>query len=1127
MSKDLITYEHLQRFLPGGTATDPPKKKVRVFTSEAEFKNAEQEYNKRLYLYNKQLELENLIAKSVAEKKDYRDQIYKLVHINHQIGVPENKKITANLENGSLVTDNEYKSLNYYDAREGHNTIVPVFMYDRPIPVMYKPRDPLPHIAMKEAGRLPINIAAPELSKIDIQPIKNRYEGMEPLYMDVSDADYEKVPGPLRMDVEQPMEGQRGLRNKVRYGYKGEDGTVYYERGVPGTPGYQGRFSGKVDESKFHFTDELEYGGTLQKFVKGGPKRKSVDAPESNYQTMNNADQRAEYEAGWKAYSQGAEQWVNMLNREEERRGRELTPDEKEKFIEKFVKPEAGQRRFDYDPASDRRFDFLFDDGYTTWNTKENAPVYNYRRPLNITEDRGEYALEMDRFAKEWMGKEDTGFARALGFDAYSDKRSKNRAYDYARTKVAEQILASNPQGDRNRVEWMKTFSPEQLSIIQNSQAGYNMNPDMGTQFRQGMANLFGMDYSDEDLTPEEAKQASRLGALAPLGYTSNFVRGAISGDLGTAVQGRSARPMTYGSMESYVQPGSTQFLEELSLAGMDPLNTVGIGLLDDAGRAGRTGQAINAAGDLADASETSANIAGKLRRFGYNAAKWQPEGESTLANFMRKVKTPAVDEHLYGLGQGLAEIAEGERPFFEIFPMTKAQKERIWAKQDAALKQGEDFVKQWIYGPDGEIRPQVVDRAVALDPATVDRFRLTFDNNSSVMDSNNILNQVPSTMVSSRSKDLIADPRIGTDAKDYIRQSRGKILGANNPNYNITLRNQGFYHVDPTGIANTSAHETGHTFQRFGNSQWQPWSSAITKHDSDVTPYYFANDATPSGKMFEDAMVEPNLWANDPGYQKLRSQIIDLGDEKLAKLKQLNDDVASGKVSSNDHYDFAQQIVNEYDDKIKKVEDIDIPQYKNVNRNRVYTWEASPKELHSELMVARMNAAKRYVDNGQFPNMEAAIQYMQNPGDDVIDYMIADQRLNRFFKGSTDADTKRKLIRMLPAAIPAVGAGMMMDNEETDTEGFAFGGALSKFVGGGQHGGLDRWFAEKWVDVKTGKPCGRQEGEDRNYPACRPSKRVSEDTPKTSSEMSPSEKAKFKRTKTSSERIPYNHKRN
>ncbi len=84
------------------------------------------------------------------------------------------------------------------------------------------------------------------------------------------------------------------------------------------------------------------------------------------------------------------------------------------------------------------------------------------------------------------------------------------------------------------------------------------------------------------------------------------------------------------------------------------------------------------------------------------------------------------------------------------------------------------------------------------------------------------------------------------------------------------------------------------------------------------------------------------------------------------------------------------------------------------------------------------------------------------------------------------------------------------------------------KFVlkNGGQHGGLDRWFAEKWVDVKSGKPCGRQEGESRAYPACRPSKRVSSKTPKTSSELSSEERARFKSSKTSSQRISYSHKR-
>ena len=52
----------------------------------------------------------------------------------------------------------------------------------------------------------------------------------------------------------------------------------------------------------------------------------------------------------------------------------------------------------------------------------------------------------------------------------------------------------------------------------------------------------------------------------------------------------------------------------------------------------------------------------------------------------------------------------------------------------------------------------------------------------------------------------------------------------------------------------------------------------------------------------------------------------------------------------------------------------------------------------------------------------------------------------------------------------------------------------------------LRRWFKEKWVDVsrkdKDGKhpPCGRSEADtsSRGYPKCRPSKKVSGDTPQT-----------------------------
>ena len=60
---------------------------------------------------------------------------------------------------------------------------------------------------------------------------------------------------------------------------------------------------------------------------------------------------------------------------------------------------------------------------------------------------------------------------------------------------------------------------------------------------------------------------------------------------------------------------------------------------------------------------------------------------------------------------------------------------------------------------------------------------------------------------------------------------------------------------------------------------------------------------------------------------------------------------------------------------------------------------------------------------------------------------------------------------------------------------------------------GLGKWFGEKWVDVKTGKPCGRSgsEKDKRGYPACRPQA--------AASKMTASEKKTMASRKTSSAR--------
>ncbi len=60
---------------------------------------------------------------------------------------------------------------------------------------------------------------------------------------------------------------------------------------------------------------------------------------------------------------------------------------------------------------------------------------------------------------------------------------------------------------------------------------------------------------------------------------------------------------------------------------------------------------------------------------------------------------------------------------------------------------------------------------------------------------------------------------------------------------------------------------------------------------------------------------------------------------------------------------------------------------------------------------------------------------------------------------------------------------------------------------------GLGKGFAEKWVDVSSGEPCGRSKAQktSRGYPACRP-KSISD-------KMTEKEKDNMARKKTSSTR--------
>lgn len=55
----------------------------------------------------------------------------------------------------------------------------------------------------------------------------------------------------------------------------------------------------------------------------------------------------------------------------------------------------------------------------------------------------------------------------------------------------------------------------------------------------------------------------------------------------------------------------------------------------------------------------------------------------------------------------------------------------------------------------------------------------------------------------------------------------------------------------------------------------------------------------------------------------------------------------------------------------------------------------------------------------------------------------------------------------------------------------------------------LDRWFKEEWINVcelPRIVPCGRSKADWKDYPYCRPRKRITKETPKTANELTAKE---------------------
>jgi hypothetical protein len=478
-------------------------------------------------------------------------------------------------------------------------------------------------------------------------------------------------------------------------------------------------------------------------------------------------------------------------------------------------------------------------------------------------------------------------------------------------------------------------------------------------------------------------------------------------------------------SIEDYKQgikePGADNSVLSDPIAMAAALTAGGVGLgataLSQVPRVFASNLASEASAGLVDLLPK--NLGDKLRKSIaenlYEAAKRQKQNE--------------LKDHLMGLAYSLYDT----RPFFEKFPVTKAQKAKVMRKQDLANVEAEQFVRNYYWNPDGTIKEDMINKIVNdlqsgsfLHLGTYPNPRHSIDN---VMGSSN-----RSKLVPMRTKDFEAyvnsDPFLKANPRivNALLEKRGSAAGLFTDPGNFTFRNFGFYYRNPDDIAETVAHETAHAMQQMGN-----WESMISGFNPTVTSYPYAQPYTAIGRAFADAMVKPET------YDKGVADIF---------MKYFPDKQQSDFTRTFDSSEYFKHIPGQFSSQAEKDKFLqmnnEIKDYIDKNRKAVYTWNAAPIELHSELVAARMNVARQLKEDGY--SDKVIYDALSKPDDRMLDYLYQHGNLSRFFKPTTSKATIRDLLRKLPA-IGGIGVagGLGYPNSSSNEPQYKLGGKTRK----------------------------------------------------------------------------------
>lgn len=870
----------------------------------------------------------------------------------------------------------------------------------------------------------------------------------------------------------------------------GYDNYIKYRRDTAKEGDGKFKYHGVVD---LYDKQTMKYGGWLQKYQ--GNEGPSQVKPTSNFTLPSldpQAQQSADYNKGWEEYNKGVELWRGLLEERERKKGRALTTDEKQKWLQKAVRKTDG-RKTEVDP-NDPKWDFMFKDSYLTWDP-EFGPVRTLNTPVDVTYQLTDLDKEKQKIAAETRKAEMTPFAKSLGMKE-TDPNVQKRASQNANDQVALRILNDKPQGDRNRVEWLNSLTPEERSTIARSQYAGKLEQDFTSQFSQGLeknlrnvANIATVGpinwyqgnnvinqplWTNPDYTQEEAANASAMGILAPLSYPTNLVTGAITGDFGSALQGQRSKPL----FTDYRQPEFASTMGNLYEGLYDPLNAVGIGIMEKVPVGKMTSEL---AGTL-----PIPFLKGKAPQVNKYFTKDALSENFKTSNFNRIFKKPNQKSNIpiqESVNQGSINLNSTDPDFISYSgidtdnvnkvlkslnaktidaPTFKSLKDsslnppkRIHieegaskADQKKAFEQATEFAKKWAY--DEKKLQDIEDDIIRLENLMGEA--------TSRGDDNEAFRLYKKVIERSNQRPDAFDQRFKDKVSDIFRMA-----GIEEPENFIFNKNKDYLinvNKDDLDFNNLSFRDQQYLLDNYRNI------GGVRTKDATITlggiPYQQILAKIENKKPFQ--LADPKTWfgkaKNEPTLLNImRYKLEDPDIIRGIAAHETGHDLQSYKnwISKVQKYDSDYKYYTGSEDNplAKRIKDAFVNPVKPKGTRYDYqTWLSGYGEFHSELMKARENLANEYLKRGMVSSMDEAIAYLKaiSDNDDVVDYFLKNQNLEKHFKPGTSQEEKRFLTKIAPAAIPTLlgtGAAAVIAGQDTPQQ--KYGGWLQKYQEGGE----------------------------------------------------------------------------